>query len=308
MTEVMLGEIARPPTNELLGCRESYSLAAGLSLGFIALGRGCDAAGLADLHVEDTLGAYIHGHAPVPNVLYANTSRGAPTFCGGSSRGSSIAARCYRIREGPRVNVDVTAAGATLALGLIFAKTGNASVAAQLEVPRTTHALHCIRPDLILLRVLARNLILWHDIRPTSVWLESQLTLSADEVNSLVWGGVGRLLGLIALNDREVACYPHRPRTTSQSRCALPVMSCLPAPPDHPKHQSDISGPRGLVWRSRRRPNFHAGPRELRGGCLPRSRFPLCGLCLSTCSGDIVWSDPKVRRDAHRSRCGQHLD
>ena len=55
---------------------------------------------------------------------------------------ASLATRCYRIREGPRVNVDVTAAGATLALGLLFCKSNNASVAAQLEA-----LLHVLRDE-----------------------------------------------------------------------------------------------------------------------------------------------------------------
>ena len=46
-----------------------------------------------------------------------------------------IASRCCRIREGPLVNVDVTAAGATLALALVFLKSNNASVASQFRVP-----------------------------------------------------------------------------------------------------------------------------------------------------------------------------
>ena len=37
MTEVLLGEIGRPPTNELLECRESYALSAGLALGMLTL-------------------------------------------------------------------------------------------------------------------------------------------------------------------------------------------------------------------------------------------------------------------------------
>ena len=53
MTEVLLGEIGRPPTNELLECRESYALSAGIALGMLGLGRGTDAAGLADLRLED---------------------------------------------------------------------------------------------------------------------------------------------------------------------------------------------------------------------------------------------------------------
>jgi len=169
MTEVMLGEIARPPTNELLGCRESYALTAGISLGMIALGRGLDAAGLVDLHIQDKLGTYMHGQGSAqftPNLH--KTAAGAEQ----AARASSFATRCYRISEGPRANVDVTAAGAIIALGLIFAKSNNPSVASQLLVPRTAHALHCIRPDLILLRVLSLNLIMWDDIHPTQAWLQ----------------------------------------------------------------------------------------------------------------------------------------
>jgi len=254
----MLGEIARPPTNELLGCRESYSVAAGIALGLVSLGRGSDP-GLADLFIEDKLGSYMHGRAPVysspdggdgmarhyptPLALRAWGRRAPRPLARPSHEASSpqakeptasLATRCYRIREGPRVNVDVTAAGATLALGLLFCKSNNASVAAQLEacpptpeihararththarthapagapsapagapssgaekppprpthphplptrvqVPHTVHALRCVRPDLVLLRVLARGLILWDSVRPTDAWVNSQLTPS----------------------------------------------------------------------------------------------------------------------------------
>ena len=173
MTEVMLDEIARPPTNELLACRESYALTAGLSLGMLALGRGSDAAGLADLLLEDKLGNYMHGKELTPQWGGAPDGSGLPP----SSRASAppIASRCCRIREGPLVNVDVTAAGATLALALVFLKSNNASVAAQFRVPTSTYELHCVRPDLILLRVTARNLILWDSVLPTAAWLETQL-------------------------------------------------------------------------------------------------------------------------------------
>ena len=83
--------------------------------------------------------------------------------------------RCCRIREGPLVNVEVTAAGATMALALIFLKTNNASVASQLRIPASLYSLSCVRPDLVMLRVIARNLIMWEDVRPTSAWLASQL-------------------------------------------------------------------------------------------------------------------------------------
>ena len=38
------------------------------------------------------------------------------------------------------------------------------------------YALHCVRPDLILLRIAVRNLILWDSVRPpTYAWLCAQL-------------------------------------------------------------------------------------------------------------------------------------
>jgi hypothetical protein len=52
---------------------------------------------------------------------------------------------CCRIKEGDKVNVDVTAPGATLALGLMFLRTNNASVADRLQVsPRARAALGAI--------------------------------------------------------------------------------------------------------------------------------------------------------------------
>lgn len=76
----------------------------------LALGRGSDAAGLADLHLEDKLGTYMHGQDPTLPGMFRDGAAARPAH-------SQAANRCYRIREGPMVNVDVTAAGATLALG-----------------------------------------------------------------------------------------------------------------------------------------------------------------------------------------------
>ena len=52
MAEVLLGEIGRPPGPEMENSvdRESYSLAAGLALGFVTLGKGgkrCSGGGVA---------------------------------------------------------------------------------------------------------------------------------------------------------------------------------------------------------------------------------------------------------------------
>ena len=61
------------------------------------------------------------------------------------------------ILEGNLINLDVTAPGATLALGLMYLKTGDAAIARAFAIPETHFALDYVKPELILLRVLARG-------------------------------------------------------------------------------------------------------------------------------------------------------
>ena len=79
------------------------------------------------------------------------------------------------VLEGALVNLDVTSPGATLALALLFLKTGDAAVAAAFAVPDTRFALDFVRPDLVQLRVLARALVLWDDVQPSDGWVQAQL-------------------------------------------------------------------------------------------------------------------------------------
>ena len=51
----------------------------------------------------------------------------------------------------------------------------NKSVAARLALPDTHFLLDYVRPDLLMLRVIARSLILWDDVRPTSEWIDDQI-------------------------------------------------------------------------------------------------------------------------------------
>lgn len=139
--------------------RESYALTAGLALGLVTLGLGEAPPGLRDLQLPDTLHYYM---------------------VGGKRRGLSGAQRdkyklpSFQVREGDAVNIDVTAPGATLALGLMFFGTGNAAVANWMRPPETSYLLDLVRPDLLLLRVIARGLIQWHDVSADDAWLWSQ--------------------------------------------------------------------------------------------------------------------------------------
>lgn len=62
----------------------------------------------------------------------------------------------------------------------------NVSVAASLQLPDTHFLLDYIRPDLLGMRVISRSLILWHDIEPTSDWIDAQLPIIVKQSISLM--------------------------------------------------------------------------------------------------------------------------
>eukprot|EP00941_MAST-03F_sp_MAST-3F-sp1_P006129 g6129.t1 len=154
--DFLLGEIGRGATdrdagdNASRGSRgssggEGYSLAAGLGFGLVTLGCGRfdhdGSKGLEDLCIEDRLQRYMTG---------------------GRDRSSWV-------------NTAITASGATLALGMMFLKSNDESVAQRLAVPDTLFLLDYVRPDLLLLRVLCRSLVLWDSISGTLEWVDSQI-------------------------------------------------------------------------------------------------------------------------------------
>lgn len=63
----------------------------------------------------------------------------------------------FHIREGCSVNLDVTAPGATLALGLMYLGTGNKAIADWMAPPETQFLLDFVRPDFLMLRILSRG-------------------------------------------------------------------------------------------------------------------------------------------------------
>lgn len=81
----------------------------------------------------------------------------------------------HTVVEGSLVNLGVTSPAATLALMLMYLKTNDAQVAAKFYVPDTHYALDFVRPDLLVLRLLGRALVLWDGIAPSTQWVEAQL-------------------------------------------------------------------------------------------------------------------------------------
>ncbi|XP_017886466.1 anaphase-promoting complex subunit 1 [Ceratina calcarata] len=159
ISHALLSEIGRPPGPEMKNCvdRESYSLAAGLALGLVVLGCG----GGPDLgNIPDTLHYYMVGGHIRPLTGAQKDKYKSPS---------------YQIREGDSINIDVTSPGATIALGLMYFNTGNRAVAEWMQAPDTQYLLDFVRPDFLLLRILAKSLILWDEIEPTKSWVSSHV-------------------------------------------------------------------------------------------------------------------------------------
>ncbi|KKK23392.1 hypothetical protein P175DRAFT_0434403 [Aspergillus ochraceoroseus IBT 24754] len=146
MSEVMLSEIENAESEESSTSHddlrdEGYRLAAGFALGFINLAKGKDLKGMRDMHIVERLLAVAVG---TKNVDLAHI-------------------------------LDRATAGATIALAIIFMKTNDKTLAQKIDIPDTTVRFDYVRPDLFLLRTLARHLIMWDSIRPCDEWFTRSL-------------------------------------------------------------------------------------------------------------------------------------
>ncbi|CAH0477081.1 unnamed protein product [Peronospora belbahrii] len=187
---------------------EGYALAAGMALGLVVLGRGQTTTGdpgLADLKLEEKLHKYIVGGAvhyrdlnAAGSCLYRGrcwqafggggsgvgsavngnaASNGSPNVSTEAFPGAGRDTKHSHDRSGTRgggehVNVGVTGCASALALAFMYMQTDNKTVAAQLAVPDTLILLEYVRPDILLVRTLAKNLVMWSNIFPTVQWIE----------------------------------------------------------------------------------------------------------------------------------------
>ncbi|KIY65028.1 hypothetical protein CYLTODRAFT_380020 [Cylindrobasidium torrendii FP15055 ss-10] len=125
--------------------RETYTTCAALGFGLIMLGKGSTIP--ADIDMVERLTVLIHGENP-NNI----TPGRRPTF-----------------------DLTLTSPAATIALGLMYLRTSRQDIADILALPDTVVGLNRVQPSFLLLRVLARSLIMWADITPTAAWLDAQI-------------------------------------------------------------------------------------------------------------------------------------
>lgn len=148
MAEVCLNQLSRKDlvqpdlSNEH---REAYTYAAAVAFGMIMLGKGSPIP--ADMACLHRLRVLIHGE-----TKSISAGRGRPTF-----------------------DVNITSPAATIALGLMYLKTEQKDVADILELPSTVIELNRIQPSFLVMRTIARSLIMWNTIGSTSDWLMTQI-------------------------------------------------------------------------------------------------------------------------------------
>ena len=143
MSEIMVSEIEHidTETEEEPLRNEGYRLAAGFALGFINLGKGSDLKGLHDMQLTERLLTIAVGNKKV-NLVHV---------------------------------LDKATAAAVVAIALIFMKSENQVLARKIDVPDSILQFDYVRPDIFLLRTLAKNLIMWSKIVPSFAWMKNSL-------------------------------------------------------------------------------------------------------------------------------------
>ncbi|OAL54890.1 hypothetical protein IQ07DRAFT_676842 [Pyrenochaeta sp. DS3sAY3a] len=146
MSEVLLSEIERVETPDPseppdVLRDEAYRLAAGFALGYVNIGRGKDLRGLHDMRILERLMAVAVAPKPV-GVVHI---------------------------------LDQATAGAVIAIALIFMKTHDQTVARRIDIPDTLPQFDYVRPDIFLLRTLAKHMIMWDRIDAQDDWIIKNL-------------------------------------------------------------------------------------------------------------------------------------
>ncbi|KAJ4490696.1 hypothetical protein J3R30DRAFT_122797 [Lentinula aciculospora] len=145
MAEVCLNQMNRKDlvqpdlSNEY---REAYTYSAALAFGMVMLGKGTTIP--ADTALLERLNVLIHGDGEF----------GSPH-------------RSF--------DINLTSPAASIALGLMYLRTERQDVADMLSVPDTILGLNRVQPSFLLIRTLARSLIMWSEITPTNDWIAGQI-------------------------------------------------------------------------------------------------------------------------------------
>ena len=202
LSEFLLNEIGRRITaDQSISDREGYILCCGFSLGLVNLclrGQTQDKHvldGLSDLNIEERLMRYISGGI---DESYSKQRRN--DILRSSHTNVLENEKSTRVSEGEMINTGVTSPAAILALGLIYHRSENASIASLIALPSTNFALDDIRPDFLMIRTIARSLIMWNEIQPSNCWVEDQIPINVKNVYNALSERSKKISGIGALS------------------------------------------------------------------------------------------------------------
>ena len=154
-SEIMLSQIEAKPINENNKDRECHSLAAGFALGLINLGKGSHVPSIKNINLDERLFRYIEQ--------------------GSVSDNPKEGYKACNILETKKINTQITAPSALIALTLIHLKKNNKIICKRLSLPNSIHDIIKCNPLTLLLTVLARNLICWDSMKISKSFIENSV-------------------------------------------------------------------------------------------------------------------------------------
>uniref|UniRef100_A0A9J2PB42 Anaphase-promoting complex subunit 1 n=1 Tax=Ascaris lumbricoides TaxID=6252 RepID=A0A9J2PB42_ASCLU len=176
---VLLNEMGKPAPvdQEPWTDRYSYTLAVGFAIGLISLGGG------------EELSAnipFVERYPSLQSRLLLMMEGGRRSLCVFPTSAPTdvlLHGACETVNphtsqtsnhvmEFDSINPHLSSGPATVALGLMYLRTGNEMVAKRMRAPETLSNLEKVRPDHLLLRTLCQSLILWDQIEPTRAYVE----------------------------------------------------------------------------------------------------------------------------------------
>jgi anaphase-promoting complex subunit 1 len=83
--------------------------------------------------------------------------------------------KCSSIKEGLTVNLHVTAPSALLAISLMYLKSNDSELASRITIPNSFNTIEECNPNHILLKTVAKNLIMWDSMVPTAAFVFNQI-------------------------------------------------------------------------------------------------------------------------------------
>lgn len=134
----------------------SYSLSAGIGLGLINLGKGKNLNFKLDSNLDTELLKLIEGGKT-------------------SAKETSASKKCSNIKEGDFVNTQLVAPSALMALAFIYMKSENTQIAQKISIPIFFYEIENCNPNHIVMKVVARNLIMWSKIQASREFITSQI-------------------------------------------------------------------------------------------------------------------------------------